>query len=264
MAVWVVYFMSLEIKQIWTTIRKESCIAVFSNYIGFWNLLDIARILSLLAYIIVYNREDIREEEKQMITTFLILSSWLCALDTLRLFEQFQFILTLIKTSINDMFYFFVVLMIINQGLFFAYKTTLDRCWSYPGAVGCENFDFTDDYFYNRESWIMLFGNFGMFVLDTPIQVAIFILWTFLIPLLLMSLLISFVSDTYTRVYEKRQIATFTEMAELIHDLEMLLPPCRCSKAETKQYLSFAQEVPSENMDQDISVGIGQKVSMMG
>ena len=79
-----------------------------------------------------------------------------------------------------------------------------------------------------------------------------------------MSLLISFVSDTYTRVYEKRNIATFTEMAELIHDLEMLLPTCRCKKPSTKQYLSFAKEVNSENFVNDISIGIGQKVTMMG
>jgi hypothetical protein len=130
------------------------------------------------------------------------------------------------------MFYFFVVLMVINQGLFFAYKSTLNRCWASPDAVGCEKYgDDMDDYFYNRESWIMLFGNFGAFVLDTPMQVAIFIIWTFLIPLLLMSLLISFVCDSYTRVYEKRSIATYTEMTELIYDLELLLPTpsCRCS-----------------------------------
>jgi cytochrome c-type biogenesis protein CcmH/NrfF len=88
----------------------------------------------------------------------------------------------------------------------------------------------------------MLFGNFGEFILETPMQVGIFILWTFLVPLLLVSLLISFVCDSYTRVYEKREIAKFTEMSELIYDLELLLPSTsyRCWKSPKNQFLSFA------------------------
>jgi hypothetical protein len=46
--------------------------------------------------------------------------------------------------------------------------------------------------------------------------------WTFAIPFVMMNLLIAFVADTYVRVYEHKEIASYCEMANLIVDLELL------------------------------------------
>jgi hypothetical protein len=86
MTFWLIYFMSLELKQIVAGMNHNSFSGAISKYVGFWNLLDLSRIAAILAYILVINRDDIVEHEKELINTFLILSSWFCSLEVLRLF----------------------------------------------------------------------------------------------------------------------------------------------------------------------------------
>jgi len=156
----------------------------------------------------------------------------------------------------HDMIYFLAVLLILNQGFMYAYMTTLDRCWLHPDSPGCETSDM-EDYFYFRELWMIVFGNFGLFVLEENLQVTVFIMWSFMIPLLMTSLLISFVSDTYTRVYEKRNIANFTEMAELIYDLELIVTNPFTKHNKEKIFLSVAQVTETYDIENDINAGIG-------
>jgi hypothetical protein len=60
-------------------------------------------------------------------------------------------------------------------------------------------------------------------------QMFIFILWGVAIPILSMNLLIAFLGDTYTRVYEQKEKANYSEMVKLILDLEMLKSWFMCS-----------------------------------
>jgi hypothetical protein len=53
-------------------------------------------------------------------------------------------------------------------------------------------------------------------------QMTLFILWCAAIPVISMNLLIAFLGDTYTRVYEQREKAGYTELVRLILNLEVL------------------------------------------
>jgi hypothetical protein len=77
---------------------------------------------------------------------------------------------------------------------------------------------------------------------------------------LAVNLLIAFLSDTFTRVYEQRNKANFTEMVKIIHDLESLWIFGSYSD-EKRAHLIYADAIKMEDQEDDISIGIGQKVS---
>jgi hypothetical protein len=97
-------------------------------------------------------------------------------------------------------------------------------------------------------------------------QMTIFILWCVAIPLLSMNLLIAFLSDTYTRVYEQKEKAGFSELVKLILDLEMLLT-WFCKREKEKKHLVYCDIIETDitaDENEDITIGIGQKVSEIG
>jgi hypothetical protein len=77
-----------------------------------------------------------------------------------------------------------------------------------------------------------------------------------------MNLLIAFMSDTYERVYDQREKASYAEQVKLILELESLMFWNR--KNNDKVHLVYAQEVAEEDKENDITVGIGQKVKSVG
>jgi hypothetical protein len=77
-----------------------------------------------------------------------------------------------------------------------------------------------------------------------------------------MNLLIAFMSDTYERVYDQRERASYAELVKLILELETLMFWNR--KNTQKLHLVYAKEVAEEDHDNDITVGIGQKVKSVG
>ena len=107
----------------------------------------------------------------------------------------------------------------------------------------------------------MLFGDFGEYKFETSIQGFLFVIWSIAMPVVFMNLLIAFFSDTYTRVYEQKEKASYAEMAMLIQDLELLYP--KEKKVENK-FLIYAEEMKEEDEDDDIAVGIGQKITKVG
>ena len=69
-------------------------------------------------------------------------------------------------------------------------------------------------------------------------------------------------SDTYERVYDQREKASYAEQVKLILELETLM---FWNRNDTeKLHLVYAQEVAEENKENDITVGIGQKVKSVG
>jgi hypothetical protein len=92
-------------------------------------------------------------------------------------------------------------------------------------------------------------------------QYAIFGLWTIVMVVLFMNLLIAFLSETYTRVYEMRKPAGFTEMAHLILELESLMIWNR-GKTDTS-HIIYSEIMQEEEGQDDVSVGIGEKISKL-
>ena len=107
--------------------------------------------------------------------------------------------------------------------------------------------------------WLLPFGDFGNFRLENKINWILFVIWTILLPILGMNLLIAFFSDTYTRVYEQRDKASYAELVRLILDLELIL--CCTRKVKNKNFLIFGEKIEEDDLEDDIMTGIGQKVS---
>ncbi len=80
-----------------------------------------------------------------------------------------------------------------------------------------------------------------------------FVIWTVAI-LFWFNLLIAFLSDTFTRVYEQRIKANYVEMARLILDLELFY--IRCEKNDEKLHLVYGQ-IRDEDIEDDLTIGIG-------
>lgn len=164
---WLVFYTAIEIKQM-IGLWKGSLGELVKEYSSFWNTLDILRIASLLAYLICANIDKIDKVSKDNITAIMTIVAWMCSLEQLRMYKQFQFILTLLKKSFVDMTYFTIVLLIINKGFAFGYLKTLDQCWSWIDNT-CSD-QVAEEYEISNMSlvsYLILFGDFGEFQLDT-------------------------------------------------------------------------------------------------
>jgi hypothetical protein len=118
-----------------------------------------------------------------------------------------------------------------------------------------------------RNMWTMMFADFGDIQLETRMQMTIFILWGVAIPILSMNLLIAFLGDTYTRVYEQKEKANYSEMVKLILDLEMIKSWFMCNTENEKSHLIYCDILDTTftaEVEEDMTIGIGQKVNEVG
>jgi hypothetical protein len=91
----------------------------------------------------------------------------------------------------------------------------------------------------------------------------IFILWGVAIPVLSMNLLIAFLSDTYTRVYEQKEKAKYSEMCNFILEIETLISFGQGNRE--KKHMVFTDVITFEKEEtDDLATGIGQKVTSVG
>ena len=72
----------------------------------------------------------------------------------------------------------------------------------------------------------------------------------------------AFLSDTYTRVFEQKLKAGLGEQALLILDLEWLMFWNRTKTG--KSYLIYAEVIEEEDKQDDMEIGIAQKVTKVG
>jgi hypothetical protein len=70
--------------------------------------------------------------------------SWISLLQHFRLFQSFQFILTLLRASLKDMGVFFIVMFLINQGFMLGYLRTLTNCWNWMEGETCQQSEISD------------------------------------------------------------------------------------------------------------------------
>jgi hypothetical protein len=140
-----------------------------------------------------------------------------------------------------------ITLLLLNQGFMFAYMKTISHCPA--NDPYCKVFEriYDQDEQPFQNTYLMIFEYFSNYQMDTNTQMFVFICWTFTVPFVMMNLLIAFVSNTFNQVNEKKETASYREIAGLILDLE-LLSWAQKDKNEHK-FLSFASE--NENRDGD-------------
>jgi uncharacterized Tic20 family protein len=86
-----------------------------------WNLLDIARILGLFAFICLTLRYDEDDWRIYKSKSWLIIISWLSLLSIFRFFTTFRISVHLIQATFMDMMSFFIVLLTIVVSFTFTF-----------------------------------------------------------------------------------------------------------------------------------------------
>lgn len=74
-----------------------------------------------------------------------------------------------------------------------------------------------------RQGYVLAFGDLGDFTNYDITKFFIFSMFTFLIPLTLMNMLIAIMSDTYARVQENAEAADTRSIAEMCHEMEVVV-----------------------------------------
>ena len=168
-----------------------------------WNILDQLRGISfsLYAFCLWFGESD------STILLIVIIFSWTRGISYFRMFEGTRYMVRLLSEVIKDMQVFFIILFYSTLAFSFILylnnpKYTFSKyvTVSYRLDLG----DFENDY-EGMFDWI------------------IFFLATVINPLIMLNLLISIMSDTYSKVQETNDIANYQELTEMIIEIEKLM-----------------------------------------
>ena len=189
------------------------------NYImDAWNVLDSSRILLLYVFGILYCFNDGNESIVEgFILTIIILLSWIRGLAFFRIFKRTRYLVRIILEVFIDVIPFILVLSYcILSFAFVGYSLDIetvdfDKANSYDllvdqfnlqyllnfGDINTENYSFVD--------WVQFFGA------------------SILNSLIMMSMIIALMGNTYERVDDLATIAEYKEMASYILEIESML-----------------------------------------
>lgn len=168
-----------------------------------WNILDQLRGISFSLYAVLFWYGD----TNQLVLLIVIIFSWTRGISYFRMFEGTRYMVRLLSEVIKDMQVFFIILF--YSTLAFAFILYLND----------PKFTFGE---YVTISYRLDLGDFGgdyKGVFDW----IIFFLATVINPLIMLNLLISIMSDTYSKVQETNDIANYQELTEMIIEIEKLM-----------------------------------------
>jgi hypothetical protein len=181
---WAIYFTTIELIQVYGL--------GIMGFLDFWNMMDYLRIFLILMFIVTEYNEN---EEKALITYVLLtILSWLGLMEQLRIFNMFQFILTLVIRSLSDMVSFLVVLVIMYCAFSLGYYYMINGHTRY--SEGWEE-NLKESFLLQ---FVMIFGSFGGYEMETNLQMVLFMVTSVMMPLLMMNILIAILGQTYVEV----------------------------------------------------------------
>lgn len=169
-----------------------------------WNILDQLRGISFTIYAYM---EWTGQYDKNVLLTAIIFS-WTRGISYFRMFEGTRYMVRLLSEVITDMQVFFVIL---------SYSTL---AFSFVLFLNKQTYTFGD---YLTIAYRL---NLGSFKVEDYIDIfdwLIFFFATMINPVIMLNLLISIMSNTYSRVKEGNDIANFQELTEMILEIEKLM-----------------------------------------
>ena len=169
-----------------------------------WNLVDIVRACLFFIYCILFWTSASENNELLSVIIFL---TWSRGITYFRLFSGTRYYINLLFAIIQDMSSFFIIFFysIVGFGLVFY---TLSSS--------------TDYFYFLTSTYILNFGNFDTNNYD-KLEWIFFLLVTVLNPIIMLNLLISIMSDTYSRVKHDFETADLLGLCYLIKEVELLL-----------------------------------------
>lgn len=173
-----------------------------------WNFLELFKIVLVyiyLGYAVFSNDEETRDE---ILLPFSIVITWIRGFGYLRLFKNTRYLMRLILEVIKDMGPFVVILLssVLTFGVIFYDVRIADT--------------FKIDLL---KSYALSYGEFNLGDRYTGYQNSMFVIASLLNTLVLLSLIISLMGDTYDKVISIMEIAELKEFASLIMETETLL-----------------------------------------
>ena len=199
------------------------------NYIrDLWNCLDISRIIVNYAYIYCI-LSAYSGHSNQVLLSVLTALTWTRAIAYFRIFDRTRYLIRMLIEIIIDMipFLFILFMATIAFSLIFYIVNTEDKSLNevllntYILNYGEFN---TDDY--NSGEWVVFF------------------IASMSNPLILLTMLVAIMGDTYDKVQEQQLVADSKEMAELVLEAEALLFWSR--NKNKKYYLQLCDNVKHE------------------
>ncbi|OMJ85136.1 hypothetical protein SteCoe_13602 [Stentor coeruleus] len=174
------------------------------NYLqDIWNIIDLSRAALFIAYSIEFWQNNDGNREMLSIIVFL---TWIRGITYFRIFDSTRYYVNLLFVVIKDMIAFFIIFFysIVGFGLvFFAFDEESDYFDYLTGTFNLSFGDINTDG-YNKLQWLYYF------------------FFMVLNPIVELNLLISIMSDTYSRVQENLEIADSLGLCSLIIEIERL------------------------------------------
>jgi hypothetical protein len=209
---WTVYHLITEIKQAQNTRTMTGSLGTYFSDI--WNTFDWIRLTCSISYLICAFTPGNSKYAESELFGFIMLFSWICLIQYLRIFSEFRYLATLIVSSVYATLSFLAVQLILMFGFSLAFFwrsiDTIDMdehvSWfnRFLGVFYITFGDFHEtDYYTSGFDWVYFFFA------------------NLLICVVMMNLLIGILSEELAKIIENRDQLLYDELLDLIITLEM-------------------------------------------
>lgn len=173
-----------------------------------WNYIDLLR--SSLCFLYVYGLWFVAEKDAYTLAclSLLTLFSWVRGISYFRLFKGTRYFINLLFAVFQDMGSFLVLLVYCTMSFVFIRMI-------YDPENG-----FAD---HLHDSFVLNFGDIGGEASKDPIEWIVITLMMMINPIIMLNLLISILSDTYSRVQTNSAIADMKELNDMIVEVEQTM-----------------------------------------
>jgi WD40 repeat protein len=175
-----------------------------------WNYIDLVR--SSLCFLYVYGFSFWGQTDEYTVDFLSLLSlfSWVRGITYFRLFKGTRYFINLLLAVFEDMGSFLVLLIYSTMSYVFI-RMIYDKDPEHG---------FAD---HLRDSFVLNFGDLGEGVSTDPIVWIVMTLMMLINPIIMLNLLISILSDTYSRVQTNSAIADMKELNDMILEVEQTM-----------------------------------------
>jgi hypothetical protein len=119
-----------------------------------------------------------------------------------------------------------------------------------------------------RQAYVLAYGDFGSFDEFSITKFMVFVVSTFIVPLVMMNLLIALISDSYATI-QANQVSTNTRsLAEMLLEMEQITNLFKRvfspdSVKNEYMYMFYTEELDTSEKVEDMAVSIGEIESML-
>ena len=182
---------------------------IASYFFNFWNVFDLFRILLLYTYASLTIKQNSNQQVEDILLVILTLALWSRFTGYLRIFDGIRYLNYVIIEVIKDMQSFLLILFLSNIGATIAFYSDSDH--------NNENFGnwLLSTYSISYGSW--------NFTENDPLEYVIFFISSLINALILLTLLISIITNTYSTITSILEIVDLQQLADIILEVDTII-----------------------------------------